>query len=55
MFKRKKAVLQELPLPRAVFLSISESFGKPHLTFILTNQCLTIMIRDRTVINIVPL
>ena len=34
--------------------SISESFGKPHLSLILTNQCLTIMVRSRTVINIVP-
>ena len=25
--------------------SISESFGKPHLSLILTNQCLTIMVR----------
>ena len=35
--------------------SISESFGKPHLSLILTNKCLTIMVRGRTVINIVPL
>ena len=35
--------------------SISESFGKLHLSLILTNQCLTIMVRSRTVINIVPL
>ena len=35
--------------------SISELFGKPHLSLILTNQCLTIMVRGRTVINIVPL
>ena len=59
MFWRKKAELQELPFPRAVFLEgvkrISESFGKSHLSLILTNQCLTIMVRSRTVINIVPL
>ena len=30
--------------------SNSETFGKPHLSLILTNQCLTIMVRDRTVI-----
>ena len=55
MFWRKKAELQKLPLPRAVFLklssvgSISESFGKPRLSVILTNQCPTIMvIRSRT-------
>ena len=35
--------------------SISESFGKPHLSLILTNQGLSIMVRGRTVINIVPL
>ena len=35
--------------------SISESFGKTHLSLILTNQGLTIMVRGRTVINIVPL
>ena len=35
--------------------SISESFGKPHLSLILTNQGLTIMVRGWTVINIVPL
>ena len=37
----KNAVLQKLPLPRAVFLegvrSTSESFGKPHLSLTLTN------------------
>ena len=61
MLWRDKAELQELPLPRAVFSkvsivrSISESFGKAHLSFILTNQYLTIMVRGRTVINIVPL
>ena len=32
--------------------SISESFGKPRLSLILTNQGLTIMVRGRTVINI---
>ena len=35
--------------------STSASFGKPHLSLILTNQCLTIMVRSGTVINIVPL
>ena len=61
VLEKKKAELQELPLPRAVFLevsnvrSISESFVKPHLSLILTNKCLTIMVRGRTVINIVPL
>ena len=35
--------------------SISESFGTPHLSLILTNQCLTITVRSWTVINIVPL
>ena len=35
--------------------SISESTGKPHQSLILTNQCLTIMVRSGTVINIVPL
>ena len=30
--------------------SISESFGKPYLSLILTNQGLTIMVRGRTVI-----
>ena len=33
--------------------STSASFGKPHLSIILTNQCLTIMVRSGTVINIV--
>ena len=32
--------------------SISESCGKPHLSLTLTNQCLTIMVRSQTVINI---
>ena len=32
--------------------STSASFGKPHLSLILTNQCLTIMVRSGTVINI---
>ena len=36
-------------------LSISASFGNPHLSLILTNQCLTIMARSGTVINIVLL
>ena len=60
-WREKKAELQDLPLPRVVFLegvnvrSISESFGKPHLSLILTNQSLTIMVRGRAVINIVPL
>ena len=31
--------------------SISESFGEPHVSLILTNQCLTIMVRDWTVIK----
>ena len=35
--------------------STSASFGKPHLSLILTNQCLTIMVRSGTVINIAPL
>ena len=35
--------------------STSASFGKPYLSLILTNQCLTIMVRSGTVINIVPL
>ena len=35
--------------------STSASFGEPHLSLILTNQCLTIMVRSGTVINIVPL
>ena len=35
--------------------STSASFGKPHLSFILTKQCLTIMVRSGTVIDIVPL
>ena len=35
--------------------STSASFGKPHLSLILTNQCLTIMVRSGTVINIVSL
>ena len=35
--------------------STSASFGKPHLSLILTNQCLTIMVRSGTVIDIVPL
>ena len=35
--------------------STGASFGKPHLSLILTNQCLTIMVRSGTVINIVPL
>ena len=34
--------------------STSASFGKPHLSLILTSQCLTIMVRSGTVINIVP-
>ena len=58
----KKAELQKLLLPRAVFLEgvkraqyTSASFGKPHLSLILTNQCQTIMVRSGTVINIVPL
>ena len=33
--------------------STSASFGKPHLSLILTNQCLTIVVRSGTVINIV--
>ena len=35
--------------------STSASFGKPHLSLILTNQCLTISVRSGTVVNIVPL
>ena len=35
--------------------STSAQFGKPHLSLILTNQYLTIMVRSGTVINIVPL
>ena len=35
--------------------STSASFGKLHLSLILTNQFLTIMVRSGTVINIVPL
>ena len=35
--------------------STSASFGKPHLSLILTKQCLTIMVRSWTVINIVAL
>ena len=33
--------------------STSASFGKPLLSLILTNQCLTIMVRSGTVINVV--
>ena len=32
--------------------STSAQFGKPHLSLILTNQCLTILVRSGTVINI---
>ena len=32
--------------------NINSSFGNPHLAFILTNQCLTIMAGSGTVINI---
>ena len=35
--------------------STSASFGKPHLSLSLTNQCLTIMARSGTVIYIAPL
>ena len=54
-------VLQKLPLPRAVFLKgvkraqYQSIIWKPHLSLILTNQCLTTMVRSGTVINIVPL
>ena len=34
---------------------INSSFGNPHLTLILINQCLTIMFGSGTVINIFPL
>ena len=35
--------------------NINASFGNPHLTLILTNQCLTIMVGSGTVIYILPL
>ena len=61
MFWRKKAELEKQPFQELCFSKVSnvrstsESFGKPHLSLILTNQCLTIMARSGTVINIVPL
>ena len=61
MFWRKKAELQELPLPRAVFLEgvkLAQYQGIIWKTSPVINpdkQCLTIMVRSGTVINIVPL
>ena len=61
MFRRKQAESQKLPPSRAAILeginvrNINASFGNPHLTLILTYQCLTIMAGGGTVINIFPL
>ena len=60
IWEKKKAELQKIPLPRAVFLEgVKRSqyqciIWKTLSVIILTNQCLTIMVRSRTVINIVP-
>ena len=61
IWEKKKAELQKLPLPKAVFLEGVKRaqypciIWKTHLSLILTNQCLTVMVRSGTVINIVPL
>ena len=61
MFWRKKLNcktyhLQELRLSKvSTVRNINSSFGNMHLTLILTNQCLTIMVRSETVINIFTL
>ena len=48
--------LQELRFSRVSNVcNIISSFRTPHLTLILTNQCLTIMVGSGTVINIYPL
>ena len=52
----KKHHFQELCFSKVSNVrNTSASFGKPHLSLILTNQCLTIMVRSGTVINIVLL
>ena len=47
--------LQELRFSKVsnVYI-INSSFGNPHLTLILINQCLTIIVGSGTVINIFP-
>ena len=60
MFRRKQAESQNYHLQELRFWKVSNvrninaSFGNPHLTLILTYQCLTIMAGGGTVINIFP-
>ena len=61
VFEKKKLNLKNYNFQELCFSKVSNvrstsvSFGKPHLSLILTNQRLAIMVRSGTVNNIVPL
>ena len=61
VLREKKLNCETYHLQELRFLKVSNvyiinsSFGNPHLTLILINQCLTIMVGSGIVINIFPL